>query len=85
MAKYLSGPSTLWLTGRSDPVLPGTAFEHDFSVDGPEGEHGPDREAALLAAGALTRDAHPDLPPADAALSGSPEANVAPAPNGPKE
>lgn len=56
MGKYISAPeTTLRLTGRSEPVNPGDTFEHDFSETGPEGEHGPAREAALLAAGAVTR------------------------------
>lgn len=54
MAKYLNGPSTLQLTGQPVPVQPGATFDHDFSVDGPEGEFGPSREAALIAAGAIT-------------------------------
>lgn len=47
MAKYLVGPS-VW-----NGHQPGSTVEHDFSETGPEGEHGPAREAALIAAGAL--------------------------------
>ena len=54
MAKYTVGPSTLNLTGHSEPAQPGTIVEHDFSLTGPDGEHGPARETALIAAGALT-------------------------------
>ena len=54
MGKYLNcGTSVLRLRGHAEPCQPGQAVEHDFSVDGPEGEHGPAREAALIAAGAL--------------------------------
>lgn len=48
MAKYTVGPS-VW-----NGHLPGVVVEYDFSPAGPEGEHGPAREAALIAAGALT-------------------------------
>ena len=51
--RYLVGPSVLQLTG-AEPAQPGATVDHDFSVDGPDGEHGPAREAALIAAGALT-------------------------------
>lgn len=53
MTKYRVGPSVLQLTG-AEPAQPGATVDHDFSVDGPDGEHGPAREAALIAAGALT-------------------------------
>ena len=53
MKKYTVGPSHVQLTGGA-PAEPGAIVEHDFSVDGPDGEHGPGREAALIAAGALT-------------------------------
>ena len=54
MAKYTLGPSTLHLTGHPAAAAPGSVLDHDFSVTGPDGEHGPAREAALIAAGALT-------------------------------
>ncbi len=50
---YRSGESALRLLGHAADVLPHTEFEHDFSVDGPEGEHGPAREAAMIASGAI--------------------------------
>ena len=54
MAKYLNcGTSALTLTGHTVPCRPGETVEHDFSLTGPDGEHGPSREAALIAAGAL--------------------------------
>lgn len=54
MAKYLNcGSSVLHLIGHKDQCQPGQSIEHDFSINGPEGEHGPSREAALIAAGAL--------------------------------
>lgn len=52
MGRYTVGPSTVHVTGI--PSQPGDVIEHDFSINGPEGEHGPAREAALIAAGALT-------------------------------
>ena len=54
MGKYTVGPSTVHLTGHAKPAQPGETVEHDFSITGPEGEHGPAREAALIAAGAVT-------------------------------
>lgn len=51
--RYICGPSTLRLTGRNEPIQPGETFDHDFSADGPDGEHGPAREAALIAAEAI--------------------------------
>ena len=54
MGHYKVGPSVLSLTGHDTPAQPGEAVEHDFSVAGPEGEHGPAREQALITAGALT-------------------------------
>lgn len=54
MASYLCGPSVLRLTGHTEAVQPGASFDHDFSVTGPEGEHGPAREAALIASGAAS-------------------------------
>lgn len=54
MAKYTVGPSTLHLIGHETPAVPGETVDHDFSITGPDGEHGPAREAALIAAGALT-------------------------------
>lgn len=53
MARYEAGPSVLWIDGGR--VEPGRVFEHDFSLAGPDGAHGPAREAALLAAGAVRR------------------------------
>ena len=53
MARYLVGPSPLTLTG-AQLAQPGETVEHDFSINGPDGAHGPGREAALIAAGALT-------------------------------
>lgn len=50
---YISGPSVLHLAGHPEPIQPGSLFLHDFSAQGPEGEHGPAREAALLAGGAM--------------------------------
>jgi len=47
MAKYTVGPC-VW-----NGHQPGVVVEHDFSADGPDGDHGPEREAALIAAGAL--------------------------------
>lgn len=66
MAKtgYIAGPSRLQMTGAADLIQPGQSFEHDFSADGPEGEHGPAREAAMIASGAISRA--PDAPLADA-------------------
>ena len=52
---YLAGPSRLWLSGHLGPIEPGEAFEHDFSDEGADGQHGPSRERALIAAGAITR------------------------------
>lgn len=54
MRKYTVGPSTVHLTGHDTPAQPGEIVEHDFSPAGPDGEHGPGREAALIAAEALT-------------------------------
>ena len=54
MAKYTVGPSTVHLTGHDEPAAAGSVVDHDFSITGPDGEHGPAREAALIAAGALT-------------------------------
>lgn len=54
MAKFTVGPSTVHLTGHATPAQPGETVDHDFSITGPDGEHGPSREAALIAAGALT-------------------------------
>ena len=50
--KYICGPSILSFPG-GEPIQPGESFEHDFSVEGPHGEHGPAREAALIAAEAI--------------------------------
>lgn len=58
--KYICGPSILSFPG-GEPIQPGDAFEHDFSIEGPEGEHGPAREAALIAAEAIA--VAPPLPP----------------------
>lgn len=58
MGTYRCGPSVLRLTGRVGAVIPGDFFEHDFSRTGPEGWDGPAREAALLAAGTITK--YPD-------------------------
>jgi hypothetical protein len=63
MAKYTAGPSRLSLGGQ--PIQPDQSFEHDFSVDGPEGEHGPGREAALLAAGAIVKVEDAAMAPAE--------------------
>ena len=54
MASYTVGPSVVQLTGHAKAAQPGEKVEHDFSVTGPDGEHGPARETALIAAGALT-------------------------------
>ena len=54
MGKYTVGPSVVQLTGHEKPAKPGDTVEHDFSLTGPDGEHGPAREAAAIAAGALT-------------------------------
>lgn len=54
MGRYLVGPSTVRLTGHARAAEPGAIVEHDFSVDGPDGIHGPAQEAALVSAGALT-------------------------------
>ena len=65
MGKYIVGPSTVHLRGHATPAKYGSEIEHDFSVDGPHGEHGPAQEAALIAAGALTpAGAVPDRPSA---------------------
>lgn len=53
MGRYLCGPSVLRLAGHAAATRPGQIVEHDFSATGPEGEHGPAREAALLASRAL--------------------------------
>ncbi|MGE0450841.1 MAG: hypothetical protein AB7Q29_14805 [Vicinamibacterales bacterium] len=53
MKTYISGPSVLHLAGHPEPIQPGSLFLHDFSAQGPDGEHGPAREAALLAGGAI--------------------------------
>lgn len=52
--RYTVGPSVLSLTGHDTPSQPGETVEHDFSPSGPDGEHGPAREQALITAGALT-------------------------------
>lgn len=57
--RYVAGPSVLQLTGHAVPIQPGESFEHDFSATGPEGEHGPAREAALLAAGSIVKTDEP--------------------------
>lgn len=54
MGQYKVGPSRVHLNGHKDACEPGCIVEHDFSITGPEGEHGPAREAAMVAAGALT-------------------------------
>ena len=54
MGRYTVGPSTVHLTGHAQASQPGELVEHDFSIAGPDGEHGPAREAALITAGALT-------------------------------
>ena len=54
MGRYQVGPSALHLTGHTGATEPGGTVDHDFSIDGPDGEHGPAREAALIDAGALT-------------------------------
>lgn len=54
MKTYRVGPTPLVFAGRI--AAPGASFTYDFSLEGPEGEHGPAREAALLAAGALIED-----------------------------
>lgn len=56
MAKYTVGPS-IW-----HGHAPGEVVEYDFSPSGPEGEHGPAREAMLIAAGALTPVAVGEMP-----------------------
>ncbi len=53
MSTYLVGPSVVRLTGHATASQPGSRVEHDFGLTGPDGEHGPAREAALLACGAL--------------------------------
>jgi len=40
------------LTG-APAAKPGSVIEYDFSVTGPQGVHGPAREQAMIAAGAL--------------------------------
>ena len=60
MGKYTVGPSRVLLTGHAESCEPGCTVEHDFSVNGPDGEHGPAREAAMIAAGALTPIAEKD-------------------------
>jgi hypothetical protein len=55
MGQYIAGRSRLRLKGHAEPVEPGQAFVHDFGPKGPEGIHGPAREAALLASGAITK------------------------------
>lgn len=77
MGRYVCGNSVLRLTGRTDdPILPGTTFDYDFSAEGPEGVHGPAREAALVAAGAILTPAEMSPPPlvkvSVAAPSGNP-------------
>lgn len=64
MGQYRVGPSvTLRLLGHPTPSVSGDLVDHDFSATGPEGEHGPAREAALLATGALERVLpHPPVP-----------------------
>lgn len=54
MGKYVVGPCVLSLTGHPMSAKEGDIVEHDFSVQGPDGVHGPARETALIAAGALT-------------------------------
>lgn len=54
MGKYTVGPCVLCLTGHEKPAKEGETVEHDFSINGPDGEHGPAREAALILAGAVT-------------------------------
>ena len=54
MGQYNVGPSTVQLKGHATPAQPGEVVEHDFSLTGPDGEHGPARETALIAAGART-------------------------------
>lgn len=53
MGTYRVGPSRVRLTGHAAWAGPGEIVEHDFSLTGPDGEHGPGREAHLLACGAL--------------------------------
>ena len=59
MGQYVVGPSWVALTGHPFSVSPGSTVEHDFSIAGPDGEHGPAREAALIASGALIPVAPP--------------------------
>lgn len=54
MGRYTVGPCTLTLTGHDGACKEGDTVDHDFSINGPDGEHGPARETALIAAGALT-------------------------------
>lgn len=72
MATYLCGPSVLQLTGHAEPVRPGSTFAHDFTIGGPEGEYGPAREAALIAAGAMMPEPEPPALSVDQALADVP-------------
>lgn len=60
MGRYIAGDSVLRLTGGVEAIQPGQSFEHDFSETGPEGEHGPAREAAMIASGAIRVDDQSD-------------------------